>query len=285
MFETLPLALPESSNGAAAQLILPKRRRGGHLLAAVVICPDLVGGDGVHGRLPGHNAPGDQPESRPADRDATTRATAEWIARGLARGGAAVTLPAPPSASGAGRVDECLGSVIATVAQLRRTSTIDAQRIAVLGIGTGAAIACAVGAGGHVARIAFVGPVAPELIVRRLDRAADRGGDRAAERGRESSDAAIMRRLAAAQPLRTLATAPPRPTLIVHSASDEQDGPEHAQAIAMALELDGRTVERIAVAFVDPEFEAIDDEVMRAAVLAPLKTFLLATNGERDASD
>lgn len=257
MVESLPLALPETSHGAAAQLLLPRRRAGARALPAVVICPDL------------NDMPGGTGE-------AASSSCAVWLGRGLAASGVAVTLPATSAASGAARVDERLGAIMATIAQLRRTTAIDRARIGVLGIGSGAALACRVAAEDDIDRVALVGPVAAELVVRRLDRFADRGAERGKPAPNESVDAALMRRLAALQPLRTLAQARPKPTIVVHAASDEQDGPEHAQAIAMAVSLDGRPVERFAIAFIDAGFAAEDDPAVQHAVLAPLAGFFAA---------
>lgn len=272
--ETLPLALPETMSGATAQLLLPPRRRGARAMPAVVICPGLTN------------------DPSPAD----------WIGQGLASRGIAVTLPAvaePVDERRSGeppedRLGGILEVILATIAQLRRTTTIDPARVGVLGIGSGAALACRAAARDEVDRIALVGPVAPELIVRRLDRVAERVAERGREhpaggasgnghapsrRGpappapNESTEATLMRRLAALQPLRALAEAKAKPTMILHAATDEHDGPEHARAIAMALVLDGRPVERLAVAFVDASFQAEGDAPMQQAVLAPLGVF------------
>jgi len=268
--EALNLALPDAVDGTAA-LRLPRRRRGGAALAAVVLCPDL----------PGTDDPDDGPSA----------ATTEWIADGLTQGGIATCLPAPSPGDGPSRVDAQLATVRAIVAQLRRTSPIDPSQIGVLGLGRAAALACVVGAEPGMAKVAMVAPVAPEIVVRRLDRLAERAIESRAAASAgveprrrttstfpappgESADAATARRLAALQPLRALAQAPPRPTLIVHSATDERDGPEHAQAIAMALRLDGRHVDVLAVGFVGATFAVGEEDApLREAVVAPLVDF------------
>lgn len=153
---------------------------------------------------------------------------------------------------------------------------VDASRVGVLGVQGGSPLALVGGSRPAASRLAVMLPWSPEIAARRIERSA--GG---------SPREALIKALAELQPLRALADAPAKPTLVLHAAADRNGGPEHALAIAMGLHLDGRHIERLALAFASPESllgdaasdrgEAVDRgaDAARAGVISALATFFL----------
>lgn len=205
----------------AVRIHAPARQR--KPVAAVVCCPEP---------LVGRTAP------------------AEWLREGLlAAGLALLTLEraadAPP---GPATLWDLVAGVEDALEQASGDARFDSTRIGVFGVRSGAALALIGGRKEHASRIAMLMPWAAEVAARRVEKGAA-----------SSSRDVLVRTLADLQPLRTLAEAPAKPTLLLHAAADREGGPEHALAIAMALHLDGRHIERMALAFVGPE--ALEREV------------------------
>jgi len=182
--------------------------------------------------------------------------------RELLRGhGVASAVPRVPSGADPASL---IAAVERAITRLAEDDAVMRNGIGLIGFGHGAALACLLGARSDVRCVALVGPVSVEVAARRLDRSGDIAADR------EN----MIRGLAALQPLKALASAAPRPVLILRGAADERHAADHAIGMAMALSLDGRPLERCEVAFGD---QALGDASVRAAVAERLATFVLGS--------
>jgi hypothetical protein len=180
-------------------------------------------------------------------------------------GAAVVSLEAAPDRPlGTMTLWDLVGGMEDALAAAAEAPGVDPSRLMVLGVAGGTPLAMIGGSRPSATRVSVLLPWSVEVAARRLDRAASTPKD------------ALVRALLELQPLRVLAEAPPKPTLLLHAAGDRQSGHDHALSIAMALHLDGRPIERLALAFCDPATVIVDeptDEACSAAILTALAEF------------
>lgn len=193
----------------------------------------------------------------------------EWLLEGLLAAGLAVAAleRAADAPAGPATLWDLVASVEDALERVSMDSRVDPTRIGVLGVRSGSALALIGGRNPSASRVAMLLPWAAEVAARRMDKGPA-----------SSSRDVLVRMIAELQPLRTLAEAPAKPTLLLHAAADQEGGPEHALAIAMALHLDGRHIERMALAFVAPEGLEREDEPeadARRSVVDALSRFFL----------
>ncbi|HMN97172.1 MAG TPA: hypothetical protein PKC43_11840 [Phycisphaerales bacterium] len=280
----MSVARPDAEVDPLPDVALPRRRRGRSLPAAVLLVEDpfpplrplatpdrAANGNGA--LLPTEPAP---------------VAPLRWLREALVDAGIAVIGEAPviegadagtsapggsdtaPSRSpGPPSFAELVAKVAALVTMAadhpHLRANLDPRRLVLAATGRAAAVAMEVAARSPGLPLVLISPVAVELVVRRLDRAAEKGVPTP-----PSDEERFIRDAGARQPMRLLALAEPRPIAIIHPAAELRAG-EHAEAVATALRLDGRVVERVAVAFAG---RSLAEPHARAAVTAALARFV-----------
>jgi len=190
----------------------------------------------------------------------------EWLIDGLlADGASVVTLEsAPDRPLGTLTLWDLVGGMEDALSAAAEAPGADPARVVVLGIAGGTPLAMIGGSRPLARRVGLLLPWSVEIAARRVERSGSNPRD------------ALVRALTELQPLRALAEAPAKPTLLLHAAGDRNGGHDHALSIAMALHLDGRPVESLAVAFCEPAAilaDASRDDPCREAILTALSAF------------
>lgn len=190
----------------------------------------------------------------------------QWLLDGLLeQGSTVVTLDsAADRPLGTLTLWDLIGGMEDALAAAVAAPKIDPHRVTVLGLAGGTPLAMVAGSRPAAARVILLLPWSVEIAARRVER-----------HGGTPRDALICT-LAELQPLRTLAEAPPKPTLLLHAAVDGSGGHDHAISIAMALSLDGRPIDRLALALRSPELfghDAPADAAGRGAVIDAVAAF------------